>query len=307
MKTGDRIAVIDLGSNTFHLLICEITQHHTWIEIHKEREYVKLASGGIDEIDEDSQQRAIDAMVRFVNLIKKHEVVLTRAIGTAALRESSNGIVLSKKLFDITGIDVEIIDGHKEAQYIFLGIRSALPHLNDYSLIMDIGGGSVEFILFKGNEISFSGSYKIGVAVLYRMFHKSDPISRDEIERLEEYIGSVLEPLIEYLRKIKSYYLIGASGSFEVIYDVLPKKQVSSHWAELEISGLNTYMEKVIMSSYRERELMPEIPEERLDYIVVAYLLIRFVMNTIPPDKLYYCEYALKEGVLAEMINNNLD
>ncbi len=302
--TGDRIAVIDLGSNTFHLMICEIAHNYTWTEIHKEREYVKLASGGIDIIDENGVQRAIDAMIRFANLIKAHDVNHIRAIGTAALREAKNGLAVAEKLSEITGIRIEIIDGHEEARYILLGIQSALPHLKEYCLIMDIGGGSVEFILFRGEEVAFTGSYKIGVAVLYTMFHHSDPISAEEIAALEYYLGSELKVLIDFIQMGNRYYLIGASGSFEVINEMLPKKENSAHWAELEISGMPIYLDKVIHATLKERKLMPEIPEERRDYIVVAYLLIRFIMNIIPPDKLYYCEYALKEGVVAEMIQS---
>jgi len=304
--TGERIAVIDLGSNTFHLLICETGPDGTWKEIHKEREYVKLASGGFELIDQETEQRAIDAMTRFVNLIREHGVTRTKAIGTAALREATNGLALAKKLSTITGIPIEIIRGQKEAKYILLGIRSALPALKEYGLIMDIGGGSVEFILFKEDHVAFSGSFKIGVAVLYRMFHQSDPISPHEIASLEKYLALSLKPLFDYLRKIKSYYLIGASGSFEVIYDVLPKRESAVHWAELEIEGIFPYMEEVIKATLLERRSMAEIPEERLDYIVVAYLLIRFLMKAIPPQKLYYCEFALKEGVIAEMIGEQI-
>ena len=300
---GDRIAVIDLGSNTFHLLICEIGPDHSWVEIHKEREYVKLASGGIEVIDQASEQRAIDAMTRFVSMIKTHEVKRIKAIGTAALREAKNGVELAEKLYKITGIRIEIINGQKEAKYILLGIRSALPDLKEYGLIMDIGGGSVEFILFKGNDVAFAGSYKIGVAVLFRMFHRSDPISTDEIAALEKYIAISLLPLMKKLLKVGPYYLIGASGSFEVLNDVLPKRESSTHWAELELSGISKYVEEVIHATLAERKLMPEIPVERLDYIVVAYLLIRYILKSAPPAKLYYCDYALKEGVIAEMID----
>lgn len=300
---GDKIAVIDLGSNTFHLLICEVRENNTWVEIHKERSYVKLASGGLESINEEAQQRAIDAMVRFSNLITKHEVLKTRAIGTAALREAINGTAIAEKLSDITGIKIEIIDGQLEAHYIFLGIKSALSGLSGNGLIMDIGGGSVEFILYNDDEVAFAESFKIGVAVLYRMFHKSDPISEDEIRELEDYIASELYPLIEFLDKAGTVQLIGASGSFEVIYDMVPKKSVSTHWAELELSALPENLDRIIHSSYADRKMMPQIPDERIDYIVVACLLIRFVRKNFHPDSLLYCDYALKEGVIAEMMN----
>ncbi len=307
--TGEKIAVIDLGSNTFHLLICEIGKDGSWVTLHKEREYVKLAEGGMGLIDKNAVQRAIDAMTRFASLIKIHDVRRTRAIGTAALRETRNGLAVAEQLSSITGIPIEIIDGHKEGQYILNGIRSALPDVDQYGLIMDIGGGSVEFILFKGESVAYSGSYKIGVAVLYRMYHRSDPISSEEIDQLEKELDNQLIPLREALQKISSYYLIGASGSFEILYDVLPRTTTTTHWAELEIGGIMAILDKVIYADLDSRRKMPEIPVERLDYIVVAYLLIRYLIKKVPPGKLYYCDFALKEGVVEEMIreNKNLD
>ncbi len=304
--TGDRIAVIDLGSNTFHLLICEIGENGTWFEIHKEREYVKLASGGMKIIDANAEQRAVDAMIRFKNLLDVHHVKRSRAIGTAPLREAENGHLITQKLFDITGIPIDIIDGKDEAHFIMLGIRSALPPLDAYGLIMDIGGGSVEFILYQGEEEVFKESYKIGVAILFETFHHSDPISADEIQQVNELLERKLKPLIEVLKRIKRYYLIGASGSFEVLLESLQKKHSGAHWAELDLKGIVESMDKVIGANLSERKAMPEIPDERLDYIVVAYLLIRYLLVEAFPERLYFCEYALKEGVAAEMIQNNI-
>lgn len=300
--TGDRIAVIDLGSNTFHLLICEVTPSGQWQALFKERVYVKLAKGGIKTIGPQQEQLAIETMSSFAKLIREYNVKKGRAIGTAALREAKNGPELAEKLSGIVGLPIEIIDGDQEAAYILKGIRSVLPELDDYGLIMDIGGGSVEFILFKGNKVDFSQSFKVGVAILYDLFHKSDPITDQQIEALNEFLKETLKPLIDHLKKVERYYLIGASGSFEVLYDVLRAIHHGAHWAELDMTGIEDYMSGVIKSPLAARKLMPEIPVERRDYIVVAYLLIDFVLSLAPPERLYYCEYALKEGVVAEMI-----
>lgn len=297
-----RIAVIDLGSNTFHLLICELHQHGSWVTLLKERVYVKLAAGGLELIEEDAIQRAIDAMLLFKDLINLYEVGRTRAIGTAALREAWNGVTVAEKLSEVSGIPIEIIDGNQEARYILGGIKSVLPDMDQYGLIMDIGGGSVEFILFKKDIVAFAESFKIGVAVLYEAYHQSDPISTMQIQSLEKDLDEKLASLIKTLKKIPAYYLIGASGSFEVLYDVLPKSITTTHWAELEITGVMDIMNKVIIANIEERRKMPEIPEERIDYIVVAYILIRYLFKKMAPSKLYYCEFALKEGVVEEMI-----
>lgn len=302
--TSNRFAVIDLGSNTFHLLIAEIQEDGSWKEIHKEREYVKLASGGIRHIDANAEQRALDAMIRFKNLVIQHNVLRTRAIGTAAMREAVNANEIAKKLAATTGFEVEIIDGEREAQYIREGIRAALPQMDHYSLIMDIGGGSVEYILYKGGVEYFKRSFKIGVALLYDTFHHSDPISGEEIHQVKNYINHEVSELYDALKKIGSYYLVGASGSFEVLLDTLPKLQEGPHWAELDISQIDDILAEVIKASLEERRQMAFIPVERLDYIVVAYLLIKVLIDQARPEKLFYCEYALKEGVMQEMTYN---
>ncbi len=301
--TGDRLAVIDLGSNTFHLLICEITGDGTLVLIYKERTYVKLASGGLEHIDEASIERGLSAMQRFAEQILAYNVRTTRAIGTAALREAKNGKEVADRFTSATGLAIEIIDGHREAGYILKGIKAALPPLDNYGLIMDIGGGSVEFILFEGEHVLFTGSYKIGVAVLHRRFHHSDPIAEGEIKSLEDFLNGELTELISIIRKIPGYYLIGASGSFEVINEVLPKISSTHHWTELDISGMPSYLDEIIYTNMAARRQIPEIPIERVDYIVVAYALIRFITREIPPERLFYCDFALKEGVLAEIIS----
>jgi exopolyphosphatase/guanosine-5'-triphosphate,3'-diphosphate pyrophosphatase len=125
--TTTRFAVIDLGSNTFHLLIVDLQVDGQWNPIFKDRRYVKLASEGLEIIGEESIQRGIQVMKEFSQRILQLHVEETQAIGTAALREAKNGMSVAKRLTEESGIPVEIIDGDREAHYILKGIQSALP------------------------------------------------------------------------------------------------------------------------------------------------------------------------------------
>lgn len=301
--TGQHLAIIDLGSNTFHLLICELQKDGSRSILYKERIYVKLASKGLGMIDPDSELRAIEAMQRFGEHVRKYEVTHARCIGTSALREAVNGIAVADRLTAASGLPIEIIDGDREAGYIFRGISSALPTMDRPALIMDIGGGSVEFILYQGTTILFKGSYKIGVAVLYKNFHHTDPIASDSIEQLEAFVGQELTELLATVKSYPEYYLVGASGSFEVLHDVLPRIIDRPEWAELDMGGISSYLDEIIQMDIQGRRSIPEIPIERIDYIVVAYILIRLILREMPPAKLFFCDYALKEGVLDEMIS----
>jgi exopolyphosphatase / guanosine-5'-triphosphate,3'-diphosphate pyrophosphatase len=296
-----RFAVIDLGSNTFHLLIVNMLPDGQWTTFSKDRRYVKLASGGLEYIDPDSIQRAIQVMKEFALQIKDAQVDQTRAIGTAALREAKNGFEVARLLEEASEIHIEIIDGQQEADYILKGIQSVLPPLDKPCLIMDIGGGSVEFILFQHQQVLFVQSFKIGVALLFRHYHQHDPIGDENITALSDHLKEVLEPVFNILQTIPDYYLVGASGSFEVIQEVMPKIHSHEHWSELDFKGLDGYMTAVIHDDLSKRKLRKEIPVERIDYIVIAYILIRLLLRSRSPKRLYYCDFALKEGVIAEM------
>lgn len=301
---GKRLAIIDLGSNTFHLLVVEIIGPGSWTALHKDRRYVKLASGGITMIEESSLERAVNVIMEFAAQVKGFDVAKTIAIGTAALREADNGEEAIKRMEAASGISIEVIDGMQEADYIFQGITSCMPPIDKPGLIMDIGGGSVEFILYQDKTILFVGSYSIGVAVLFKRFHTADPIPEENIAALENFLHDELEELKRVLEATGPYYLVGASGSFEVIQDVLPKLEEGDHWAELDISALESYLDDIIKLDYIKRRVRAEIPQERLDYIVVAYLLIRYLVRHFPPKRLYYSDYALKEGIIISAVSD---
>jgi len=294
-----RLAVIDLGSNTFHLLLIEFQKDGQWVTLAKDRRYVKLAAGGIEMITPESIERALLVMKEFAIQINAFQVDKVFAIGTAALREAKNGMAVAERLTKESGIPIEIIDGEHEAAYILKGIQSALPGMARPCLIMDIGGGSVEFILYQDQKLLFAQSFRIGVAILFRNFHLYDPIRDADIDQLEVHLQTTLKPVFEALENLHDYALIGASGSFEVIQEFLPKIQQELHWSELDFSSLDAYLTEVIHTDWTSRKERSEIPIERVDYIVVAYILIRFILRSRRPGQLFYCDYALKEGVIA--------
>lgn len=299
-----RIAVIDLGSNTFHLLICSVDSEGKWKELYRERQYVKLAADGLETISEVRIDKAISVMNQFVETIRNWNVEVVRAIGTAALREATNGTSIIDQIKNASGIKVEIIDGKKEAEFILKGIQAGMPVLDSPALIMDIGGGSVEFILYHGDDIFFQESYKIGVAILFNEFHKSNPMSPSEQNRLLDFLDTILTPLTETIAKHRPFVLVGASGSFEVILDALPIIARGPGWAKMDNKNLISHLSGIIGKTTEQRRQDIFIPAERVDYVVVAYLLIKFIWEKYQPESLFYCEYALKEGVISEMVKD---
>ena len=293
-------AVIDLGTNTFHLLIAAVEDEDRVREVYRERIFVKLASEGIETIGPEPFQRGITALRHFAEEIRKHRVDRVTAIGTAALRTASNGEVFVRTAELETGILIRLIPGDLEAELITRGVLAALPPLRERILIMDIGGGSTEFILASEAGVHWRQSFPIGVAVLQRNFHHSDPIDETEIRSLDEYLARILVPLRDVLREYPTRHLVGAAGTFDVLAEILRdetgEKHPTSH--RLDLGGLEDLHFRIVASTFQERLDMDGVPVERADLIVVAMLLIRFVMQLAETDRISVSDYAMKEGIL---------
>ncbi|RMG84061.1 MAG: exopolyphosphatase, partial [Bacteroidetes bacterium] len=301
-KPMSRYAVIDLGTNTFHLLIVEkSTPDAPPVEVYRERRFVKLAEAGIEKIGPEPWKRGIETIEAYAQKIKEWKVGHVRAVGTAALREAENGAAFIREIFDRTGIAIELISGEEEARLIYLGVRAAISENGAANLIMDIGGGSVEFIFFDQKGIQKAFSFPVGVAVLYRKFHRHEPILPEEINALETFLTQTLKPLIEELPRHTSLRLIGASGAFEVVENMLETRRRSGPVAYAPASDFSKIYSRVVGASLEERLQMEGIPAIRADLIVVAFILIRFILERADIKEIVVCDYALKEGVLFEM------
>ena len=164
-----RLAVVDLGTNTFHLLIISFNdKNDSWEEVYRERRYVYLAEDGIETIGSAAIQRGLDTLKAYALACKKYNVSKAKAFGTAALRTASNGLDFVNNAKTIFPYNIEIIDGDTEANLIAKGVALAIPSSERKQLIMDIGGGSVEFILSQSSEVIWARSFNIGVAVLFK-------------------------------------------------------------------------------------------------------------------------------------------
>jgi exopolyphosphatase/guanosine-5'-triphosphate,3'-diphosphate pyrophosphatase len=297
-----RIAVLDLGTNTFHLLVVEAGGSTIQALIHRERIFVKLASGGIDKLADDAMQRGIEALIHFQHTLSDLAVDMTHAVGTAALRTAENGPAYLQRIMDTTGLKVELIDGDREALLIYAGVKQIWKPSQYPALIMDIGGGSVEFILASAVEVLWAQSFPVGVSVLYQKYHQLDPISTGETKALRQFLADELPPLMEIIATYQPKLLVGASGTFDVIADFcgLP---IGTNYGEISISKLHDIIDRIAAMTIEERRTHPLIPDTRIDMIVVAVLLIQHILDSGSFNQLGISNYALKEGLIANILD----
>lgn len=300
-----RIAVIDLGTNTFNLLIADV--NHKGIEfIYKAKMPSKLGEEGINEniIHKDAFTRAINIIKEYKKIIDKHHIDKLYAIATSAVRSAENGTEFVAKIAEVTGVNVEIISGEKEAQLIYGGVHKTMSKEDSDYLVLDIGGGSTEFILVENNEMKSVKSFDLGMARLIEKFKPSEPITNLEISDIEAFLKKELKDFFEEVKLHHIETLIGSSGSFDTILSMVAhkfykpghfKKKLSS---EFEIEHFDYLYELMIKSNLKERCEIPGMDLIRVEMMVLAMVFTNLVIKELGIKKLMQSRYALKEGLL---------
>lgn len=299
-----KYAVLDLGTNTFHLLIAQPGLDTPIKEIYRERRFIQLAEDGIETIGPAPFQRAQAALEHFKAVLDKYDVPAEQAsaFGTAALRTASNGPDLIEATRLKTGIIIKTISGEEEARLIHKGVRLAIPGTKERLLIMDIGGGSVEFIIAERDQVLWAQSFPIGVAVLYRNFHRTEPISQDAQNRLRNFLLDQLQPLKEQLTQYPTPLLVGASGTFDVLEQYVGHPPSEGFSSRIPETAFNPFYEKVTRMTLEERHALPNIPQARAAMLSVALILVDVILKMANTEQIVISAFAMKEGMLSELM-----
>jgi len=301
-----RIAVIDLGTNTCNLLIAE-HQGKNYQILYQGKEVVKLGKNGIDknQLTEDGLERAILAIRKHQERISQFSVSEIVIIATSAIRDATNKDWFQQQIKSNTGLDLQIISGEKEAQLIFDGVKLAFGKIDDQTLILDIGGGSNEFILTQNNEPIWKQSFPLGMARIIEQIPPSDPITPEEIAKINEWFSSRLEPLWEQMNNVQIPLLIGCSGAFDTLADLIDQTNPGTKTRikqKIEIDDFNRIYEILIKSTTAERKEMKGMESIRIEMIVPSVLFIKLVISRLKIRKVYQTDFALREGILYERI-----
>lgn len=309
-----KIAVIDLGTNTFNLLIVEVNSDKTYSTLFQTKISVKLAEGGMNNcfIAHAAFNRAIEAFNTHFVTIQKYKADKIYALATSAIRSTSNGLELVARIKQETGIDIQVISGDREAELIYYGVRSAVQMTDEASLIIDIGGGSTEFVIANKDQILWKQSFLLGAARLLEMFPSSDPIKDEEIDVFINYLAKELKPLFEAIKKYPVKELLGSSGSFDSLAEMIayrfysPEILYNKTEYTFDLDDCEKIYNIILKSTNAERLHMKGLVAMRVDMIVVSCIIVNFVIRSLDIKKMRLSTYSLKEGVLYEVLNKKL-
>ena len=303
-------AVVDLGTNTFQLGIAEL-DGGTFKYVFEKSLAPKIGKGGISDgiIKPEALERAVLVLQEFVNDALKFgiEPQNIHCFGTSAIRNAKNGLQFCDEIFNKLDLTIQIIDGAKEAELICAGVKYAINFEDEPYLIMDIGGGSVEFIIANKHQIYWKQSFEIGGQRLLDQFFTADPIPQNQVKRLQNYLEEQLIDLTNAIHQYAPATLVGSAGSFETLLDVYNstlqtfapiQNQIAG---ELPLASFYDSYAKFLEFGRGERLQIPGMIELRVDMIVVASVLIEHCIKKYNMNRIFVSNYALKEGVLARL------
>ncbi len=304
-----KIASIDCGTNSFHLMIGQISAQGQVEVIDRQKDMVRLGDSTFQTgvISPESFLRATEALRAFRKLCDSHQVDALLAVATSATREALNGGDFVRAVRDETGIDLQVISGEEEARLIYLGARSVLPLGNRRALLFDIGGGSVEIMVCDARELYFQRSLKLGVLRLLQMFSSEQP-SLDERAQLAEYCHRALEKIAAPIQRIGFDVVAISSGTgralAELCTPLLPRSDAPGRSEKVErskvvrFSDIFSLEQRLFGMSAADRQKMPGLDPRRADSILPGVVLVRSLLEVFHADEYVLCEAGLREGLI---------
>ncbi|MBX3028465.1 Ppx/GppA family phosphatase [bacterium] len=304
-----RIAAVDVGSNSIHMVVAQVEADGRFRVLDRAKDMVRLGRRTLSKgkLSAEAIEAGVRTLAGFRTLAERQGVSRITAVATSAVREAANGGDFIERVESDVGLRVKVIPGREEARLIYLGVRHAIDLSDKPTLIVDIGGGSVEFILTEKEEAVALESHKIGVARLSERFLANDPPDAEEIDALEAFLADQLDPMLSEFRAHKVRRVVGTSGTMLNLIALAGHQRGEA--PELHLNNFAvaaTEIAKVRRQLCRlgrdERLKLKGLDGKRVDLIVAGAVLTDFVLQRIGAKQLVACTWALREGVLLDFI-----
>ena len=306
-----RIAAIDIGTNSFHLLVAAVDPKlRTFRIIQAEKATTRLGERDPEtgELTEAAMQRGLETLRQFRDLAASHRVEQIVTAATSAVREAPNGRDFLQTILDDLGMEVDLVSGPEEARLIYLGVLSGMPFGDRPHLLLDIGGGSTELILADGRDARALTSTRVGAVRLQRDFVRDDPMPPQRRSFLQAFIQGSLEPAVDKVRRrIKpgeTPVLVATSGTAMAIGSLAASEEERPprklHGYRVTRQSLNQVVDRLItMTPSQRRELAP-INDRRAEIIVPGALILQTTMKMLGVGEFVLSERALREGLIVD-------
>ena len=301
-----RIAALDVGSNSFHLIVADVETGGRIHVLDRAKEMVRLGDSTLHKgvIAPEVFRRGLDALRALRRIADRHKVDALVAVATSAVREAQNGGEFVRAARDESGIDIRVIRGDEEARLIYLGARGSLDLGKRRVALFDLGGGSLEIVLADAQELYFSSSLKLGVIRLAESCPCADPPTARERAHLNERVRTVLDPVISRVRAMGFDDVAFTSGTASALGGLL-RSEGSSGKSTIALGDLAALEQKLGMMTVAARAKLPGLDARRADTIYAGAVVFRTALELAGAEEATLCETALREGIIADYVASN--
>jgi exopolyphosphatase / guanosine-5'-triphosphate,3'-diphosphate pyrophosphatase len=307
-----RIAAIDIGTNSIHMIVVQVRQDLSFEVIDREKDMVRLGAGGLDgrSLTPTAMTSALHTLTKFKRLAESHKVDEIIATATSATREADNGGDFIAQVDRETGIRIKVISGTEEARLIHMAACYGVDVGSSPAVVVDIGGGSVEVTLGTANHLTLGKSFKAGVIRLTERFVKTDPLDRHDERRLAKFINREMGTYLDQVAGRGFDRLIGTSGTIlslgtMAVADASGEAPDDVRNRRVSAKALRRLRKRLVEADIAERLRVPAMDPRRADLSVAGSVLFDTIVRRLRADEFTLCDLALREGLVLDYIRRN--
>ncbi len=308
-NTIRRLAAIDLGTNSFHLVIADVKSNGKFTVLGRDKEVVRLGEGMTDmkHLGEEAMTRAMETLRRFSLIAQTHDAPI-RAIATSAVREAQNADAFLRRVHEELQIEIEVVSGYEEARLIYLGVMQALPVYQQSTLLVDIGGGSTEFLIGEEGNVHYANSLKLGAVRLTRRYFSGKTLKNKDVAACRTHLIGALDPVARAIRDRPINAVVGSSGTIlNMAGMILAARGETFNHDEGNVTigrdDLARIVEEILSrKTVGMRRGIPGLDPARADIIVAGALILEQVFAQLQLEQMVTSKYALREGILLDTV-----
>jgi len=307
-----RIAAIDIGTNSIHMIVAEVRPDGSFVIVDREKEMVRLGSGGLDgrALGPEAIAAGLEALARFARLAEARGVEEIHAVATSAVREASNGGEFLAKVGERTGIRPRVISGLEEARLIYQAAMYGVDATTGTTVVIDAGGGTTEISVGDAGGVHTGRSFKLGVIRLTDGYVRTDPLSKSDERRLVRHIKSELGEPLARIAADGFDRVVATSGTMLSLGEVALHGTVRFggdmiRHARLPAKLLHRVRKQLVAADIRARLRTPGLDSRRADLAVAGAILADTIVRLLGAREITLCDVALREGLVLDFIARN--
>jgi exopolyphosphatase/guanosine-5'-triphosphate,3'-diphosphate pyrophosphatase len=305
-----KIAVIDIGTNSIHMLMADILPSFYFEVIGREKEMTRLGDGTLTNgyLSQEVMDRGLITVKKFYHLAQTKGIRKIIAVATSAVREAHNGGDFIRAIYKEIKLKVRVITGEEEGRLIYLGVKNSVELKRENTLIIDIGGGSAEIMVVTPKRIHYLVSLKMGVARLKELFLKTE--SPKALEKLEKFVSALLQPVAPAVAKLGFRQVIGTSGTLNNLaamasFLLSGNSEASQKSNRLDFEDLKKLYRFLRGATSEERARLRGLDPKRTDLILGGAAVTYVLMKTLGIENIAICDKAIREGMIYDYIERN--